>query len=213
MRNNNTVWGWPVYKNTTHIHPRLHGTDILHTHRCQSNKWKPHSRSLYRVTVTVGEHTGQKPIWPRSPTVLYVRVRAHVSVPSRLTGEYLKSVWSTLREEEPSECLCHGGGGGWLPPLHSTISFASLEHGDSKVMEEVCQMWKQHTHTYLVGTQTQEMVYCCQSRGAEETLDEVMAWMCHLLRVSVLVCLCVCVCVCERMSFSVEFLFLGLRHD
>ncbi len=105
-----------------HIHtpsdPCSHTLGYTQTHQC--SKWKPHSCSLYRGSVTVGEHI--KAHTPRrSPTVaLCVCVWVCVS----------QSDWWIFKEEHGALCLrrsrvdvfCHQRGKDWLPPFFSSLS-------------------------------------------------------------------------------------------
>lgn len=80
-----------------------------------------------------------------------------------MTGEYLKSVWSTLPEEEQSGCVLSSEGKRLV-----ASSAAPALHGDSRVMERkacACENIRAHTNPH-------KHRKCFVTVRAEETVDE-----------------------------------------
>ncbi len=88
-----------------------------------------------------------------------------------VTGEYLKSVWSTLPEEEQSGCVLSSER---KRLVASFFLSSSPLHGDSRVMErKVCE-YKNSTHTHTHTHNPHKYRKCFASAKADETVDDTM---------------------------------------
>lgn len=161
----------------------------LNTHQC--SKWNAHSCSLYRAAVTVGEHI--KAHTAQVPNRRFVCVSVCVCL--KVTGEYLKSVWSTLPEEEQSGCvlsserkktgcLCF-----FLPSSSLSCSLAAWRQQSHSE-----KVRKQHT---LSHTNPHKHRKCFDAAKAKETVNGQNVSL--YTRSGMCVCVC-CWCVCVYMT-------------
>lgn len=129
--------------------PHTCSFNLVQTH--WFSKWKAHScfcKESLSQWVSIKAHTA--PVPNRHSSVCMC-----VFVCLRLTGEYLKSVWSTLPEEEQN--WCHQREKDWLLPNFPTSFLwcpASWLHGDSTLMGKT-----------VLERENKCVLCCCQSRG------------------------------------------------